>query len=309
MDNVHKPVMLNEVLEYLTVQKNKWYLDCNLGGGGHTKAILQKGGKVVGIDLDKESIKFVANKYNLPLRDVGGSLQAFSNNLILIQANFADLNKIIENLPKNPNNPKIPNFSGILFDLGLSSNQLEDPNRGFSFNKDAPLDMRMGDAFLVKAADLLNALSEKELTELFFKLGEEPFSRRVAKQIVEFRKQKKIETTYELVNIILKVIHKKPGQIHPATRIFQALRIAVNDELNNLRLALPQTLGLLRPGGRLVVISFHSLEDRIVKNFIRDSETKNQIKSLLKKPLTPTEDEINLNPRSRSAKIRVAEKI
>ncbi len=309
MDNIHKPVMLNEVLEYLNVQKNKWYIDCNLGGGGHTKVILQKEGKVLGIDLDSESIKLVANKYNLSVQEVNGSLQAFSDNLILVQANFANLKKVIENLPKNPNTQNLPNFSGILFDLGLSSNQLEDPIRGFSFNKNAPLDMRMGDAFAVRASDLLNALSKKELTELFFKLGEEPFSKRIAKEIVEYRKQKKIETTYQLADITLKIIHKKPGQIHPATRIFQALRIAVNDELNNLKEALPQALEILQPGGRLVVISFHSLEDRIVKNFIRDHEDNNLLKSLTKKPLTPTEEEINLNPRSRSAKMRVAEKI
>ncbi len=292
MGTYHIPVMLKEVLSYLEVKPDHWYIDCNLGGGGHTKGILEKGGQVLAIDLDPDAISGAAKNFGL------------SKNLILIQDNFSHLSQI-------PQIPQISPISGVLFDLGVSSHQLETPERGFSFNTDAPLDMRMDPtSSSVTAADLINGLYEKELADLFWKLGEENFSRPIAKKIAEARLRKKIETTNELAQIILSVRHRSPSdRTHPATRVFQALRIAVNDELNSLKEALPQALEVLTPGGRIAVISFHSLEDRIVKDFFNDSAEKGLLKIITKKPIIPTEEEVETNPRSRSGKLRVAEKL
>lgn len=291
MDNYHTPVMLKEVLDYLEIKPGHWYVDCNLGGGGHTKGILDKGGKVLGIDLDPDAIAEATKNF------------AQSKNLILVQENFSHLARLAPLAPLAP--------SGILFDLGVSTHQLETPERGFSFNIDAPLDMRMDPkSTIVTAADLVNGLYEKELAELFWNLGEENFSRPIAKRIVEARQKKKIETTNELAQVILSVRRRTPAdRTHPATRVFQALRIAVNDELNSLKIALPQALEVLAPGGRIAVISFHSLEDRMVKDFFRDEEDKGSIEIITKKPVTPSEEEVEKNPRSRSGKLRVAEKL
>ncbi len=302
MSTYHIPVMLNEVLDYLNVKKDSWYIDCNLGGGGHTEGILKKGGNVLGIDLDNDAISEVQKKL---------SKYILSKNLILKCNNFSYVQQIVTGLG-------LSGIRGILFDLGVSSYQLETPNRGFSFNLDAPLDMRMDQSSnSPKASDLLKVLSEKELSELFWKLGEERFARQIARKIVEVRKQKSIETTNDLVRVILSVRHRSPNdKIHPATRVFQALRIAVNDELNSLREALPQALDILEKGGRIVVISFHSLEDRIVKNFFKDHSSRHperssegSIKILTRKPIEPTEEEIIQNPRARSGKLRVAERL
>lgn len=304
MNTYHIPVMLKEVIQYLNVQKGKWYIDGNLGGGGHTEAILKSGGKVLGIDLDPDSISEVAQKYHLSLQKDNGHLVAKSENLILYQDNFANFKEVTEKL-------NLKNIAGVLFDLGVSSYQLETAQRGFSFNVEASLDMRMDQqAQIATAADLVNGLHEKELAELFWKLGEERFSRPIAKKIVEYRQQKRIETTNELASIILLVRPRTfKDRTHPATRVFQALRIAVNDELNNLRTALPQALNILDQKGRLLVISFHSLEDRIIKNFLKDEEKNGSIKILTQKPLSPNEEEISSNPRSHSGKLRAAEKI
>lgn len=303
MSKYHIPVMLNEVISYLSVQKSHWYIDCNLGGGGHTEGILQAGGKVLGIDLDPDAINEVAKNHSLEVTEKEGRLFAQSEKLILVQDNFSHLSQITQL-------SQIPPVSGILFDLGVSSFQLETPERGFSFNADAPLDMRMNPSIGVTAADLVNALPEKELTRMFWEYGEENFSRPIARKIVEARKAKMIETTNELANIILSVRRRSPSdRTHPATRVFQALRIAVNDELQSLEEALPQALNILSPKGRLVIISFHSLEDRIVKNFFKEGEQKGNVKILTPKPVEPTEEEIVNNPRSRSGKLRVAEKI
>lgn len=264
MNGYHIPVLLNEVLQALSVKPGEKYIDCTFGGGGHSKAIEQAGGIVLGIDQDPEA--------QAPVR-----------------GNFAHLKEIADMAGFHP-------VSGVLFDLGVSSHQLETDYRGFSFNKEAKLDMRMDQTIGLTAADLVNAGSEKELANLFFKYGEEQDSRKIAKAIVENRP---IQTTNQLAKIILRVSHRgKNDRTHPATRVFQALRIAVNDELNSLEAALPQALELLKPGGKLAVISFHSLEDRIVKNFMK--------KSLL---IRPTEQEIENNPRARSGKLRVMEKI
>lgn len=305
MNEYHVPVMLNEVLQYLDVKPGNWYIDCNLGGGGHTEGILQKGGRVIGIDLDRDAIKEVAKKHKLEIRKTLKNLQAYSDNLIIYQGNFAKLKEIMNSVGDNKY------ISGILFDLGVSTHQLQTPTRGFSFNKDSPLDMRMDPINQeVKASNLINGLYEKELALLFWKLGEERFSRQIAKKIVKYRQRKKIDSTNELASIILSVRHRSPNdRTHPATRVFQALRIAVNDELNALKSALPQTLELLQPGGRLVVISFHSLEDRITKDYFRDWGKQGKVKIITKKPLETSEEEILLNPRARSAKLRVVEKI
>lgn len=303
MSQYHIPVMLKEVISYLKVKPGRWYTDCNLGGGGHTEGILKAGGKVLGIDLDPDAIIEVAKNHHLIVEKTDESLQVVSPNLILVQSNFANIKQIVDKF-------SLGQLSGVLFDLGVSSYQLEKTERGFSFNVSAPLDMRMNPVIGVTAADLINVLPEKELSRLFWEYGEERFARPIAKRIAERRKQKRIENTDELAKIILSVRHRTDSdRTHPATRVFQALRIAVNDELNSLKKALPQTLEVLQPRGRLVVISFHSLEDRIVKNFFRNEQKNRTITIITQKPITPTEEEVELNPRSRSGKLRVAEKV
>lgn len=262
MNGYHIPVLLNEVIEALEIKPGNKYIDCTYGGGGHFRAIQAAGGIVLGIDQDLEA--------HAP-----------------VQGNFAHLQKIAVKAG-------FDQVDGILMDLGVSSHQLETDYRGFSFNREAKLDMRMDPVNqTVTAADLINAGSEKELANLFFKYGEERASRKIAKAIVEAKKISKVETADQLSHIILKV-RGKSGRTHPATRVFQALRIAVNDELDSLEKALPQAMELLKPGGKLAVISFHSLEDRIVKNFMKKSEL-----------IRPTEEEIDENPRARSGKLRI----
>lgn len=289
--------MPKEALEYLNIKKDNWYIDCNLGGGGHTELILQKGGKVLGIDLDPDAIA-----------EVTINLKKYidSADLILVQDNFNNLDKILNSSIFNHKSL----IKGVIFDLGVSTHQLEEAQRGFSFNQDAPLDMRMNRITGASAKDLVNGLYEKELSELFLKYGEENFSRSIAKKIIEYRNTKPIETTGELAKIVLSVKRKKPNdKIHPATKVFQALRIAVNDELNSLKEALPKALDVLSPGGRLVVISFHSLEDRIVKNYFRDWSKENKAKLLTKDLIETSEEESLENPRARSGKLRAIEKL
>lgn len=285
--------MLKEALEYLNVKPNQWYVDCNLGGGGHTSGILEKGGNVLGIDLDPDAIA-----------EVNQNLKKFidEGRLKLAQTNFINIAGAVKE-----NN--IALVSGVLFDLGVSTHQLEEADRGFSFYVDSPLDMRMDQSKGVSAKDLVDGLYEKELAELFLKLGEETWSKPIAKKIVQYREKKSIESTSELANIILSAKRRSPSdRIHPATQVFQALRIAVNDELNSLKEALPKAFGLLEPGGRIVVISFHSLEDRIVKNYFRELGEKNLGEISTDKPVETSEEESNQNPRSRSAKLRALEK-
>jgi 16S rRNA (cytosine1402-N4)-methyltransferase len=303
MGTYHIPVMADEAISYLKIQKDAWYIDCNLGGGGHTEKILKTGGKVLGIDLDCEAIKEVSKNHNLTINLVNDRFQAVSDSLIICQANFSQIKEISSQFLKQKP-------AGILFDLGLSSYQLETDKRGFSFNKNAPLDMRMDLSQTLTAADLVNGLYANELAEVFWKYGEEQFAKPIARKIVEYRSKEKIDTTEKLAQIILSVKKfDRSKKIHPATKVFQALRIAVNDELHNLETTLPQALEILQPFGRLVIISFHSLEDRIVKNFFKDEEEKYSIKIITQKPIEPTEKEVNSNSRSRSAKLRAAEKI
>jgi len=285
--------MLKEVLEFLEIKKDHWYVDCNLGGGGHTEGILKAGGNVLGIDLDPDAISEVSSNLKEYLTE---------KKLKLAQTNFMNIADAVKS-------KGLPEVSGILFDLGVSTHQLEEADRGFSFNADAPLDMRMDPTKGASAKDLVNGLYEKELAELFLKLGEENWSKPIARRIAQYRETKLIETTNELANIVMSVRRRSPSdRTHPATRIFQALRIAVNDELNSLKEALPRAFEVLEAGGRIVVISFHSLEDRIVKNYFRDLEEKKLAKIITDKPVATSESEATENPRSRSAKLRVVEK-
>lgn len=286
----HIPVLLSRVIGGLAVAKGGKYIDATVGGGGHTWEILKRGGRVLGIDCDPEAIKHVKNK--------------IKNDLTLVRGNFVHLKEIAEK-------EGFTKVSGILFDLGVSSHHLETDYRGFSFNTDAPLDMRMDPDLSVSAADLINGLNEGELDELFKKYSQEYHSRAIARAIVRARTLKPIKTCNQLAEIIIRVRGRRGrfDRTHPATRVFQALRIAVNDELNNLKQALPQAVDLLEKKGRLVVLSFHSLEDRIVKNFFKEKEAKGLLQILTKKPIRPNEEEIKVNPRSRSAKLRIAEKI
>lgn len=294
MDDYHIPVLLKETVFYLDVRRDEKYIDCTLGGGGHTAGIIEAGGIVLGIDQDLEAIEHVSKNLKFEIRNL---------KLVLKHGDFAHLNEIAQDAG-------FTKVSGILFDLGVSSHQLETDYRGFSFNANAPLDMRKDQkGQTVTAADLVNAGSELELANLFWKYGEERDSRAIARAIVEYRQTKKVETTDELAKIILKVSHRhnSADRTHPATRVFQALRIAVNDELAGLEMALVQAVEILKPGGRLAVISFHSLEDRIVKTFMRMNT--NSLRIVTNKPVGPSEDEVRRNPRARSGKLRVAEKL
>ena len=289
MNNYHTSVLLQEVLDYLELKRGKWYIDATLGGGGHTQAILERGCRVLGIDVDQDALNHVRQRL--------GS----NEDLVLARGNFRE----IDTLAKEHGLEKV---SGILFDVGVSSYQLDTPERGFSF-QDGPLDMRMDQQLSVTAGDLVNGLTNKELQELFVRLGEERYARSIAKHIEVYRKEQLIRTTGQLVGIISQAVPHLPTKVHPATRVFQALRIAVNDELHALSEALPKAVNLLESGGRLVVISFHSLEDRIVKRAFVTFEQEGLGKIITKKPIEATEDELGENRRSRSAKLRVFEKI
>jgi 16S rRNA (cytosine1402-N4)-methyltransferase len=298
----HIPALLKETIDLLEVRPGKRFIDATLGGGGHSKEILLRGGELLSIDRDPEAVKNMEDFLKAcPSPAKGGGK---SRPPRLVQANFSDIDKVAQE-------NGFTEVDGILFDLGVSSHQLETPARGFSFNLEGPLDMRMDPNLSVTAKDLVNGLNEGELAELFSKLGEEKFSKRYSRAIVKARQVKPIETCNELAEIILRNSPPKGkfDRTHPATRVFQALRIAVNDELNAAKEAFPKALGLLKKGGRLAVLSFHSLEDGIVKRFFLENEQKGIIKVITEKPVTPTPEEVKQNPRARSAKLRVAEKI
>ena len=290
---MHIPVLLNEVLKYLNLQPNQNFVDATVGDGGHARAILENiapNGKLIAIDRDVDSLVRAQS-----------NLREFENRVIFVNDSFGNISKIIEE-------SGFYRIEGILFDFGMSTSQLENSGRGFSFQKDEILDMRYDAKIPITAEDILNDYSEIELFEIFKKLGEEPKARIVARKIVESRKQKRIKTTKELVRIIEKVI-KRRGKIHPATKIFQALRIEVNEELTEIERALVDIPKVLPSGGRAAFISFHSLEDRLIKIWAKDLSKKNIIKILNKRPLTASAEELKTNPKSRSAKLRVIEKI
>jgi 16S rRNA (cytosine1402-N4)-methyltransferase len=299
MSDFHVSVLLQEVIDSLEVKRGKRYIDATLGGGGHTFEILKLGGIVLGIDLDDEALSFVKLK-------VAGSKFEIDKDIILAKGNFKDIEKIAK---KND----FEGVSGIIFDLGLSSYQIEKEERGFSFQKEGPLDMRMSKDLGVSASDLINGLTKGELYELFNKLGEERFALSISNNIESARRIKKIETTEELAKIVERSYGLR-GEVSPFMKskvnrkVFQALRIAVNDELNNIREAFPAALSVLGANGRLAVITFHSLEDRIVKWQFREFEGKNLGKIITKHPITSLQAEININRRSGSAKLRIFEK-
>ena len=291
---MHLPVLLSETINYLDPKENENFIDATVGEGGHTLALLQKTspkGKVLGIDLDPETLEIAHRK-----------LHAFGDRLILANDNFKNLEAIIDE-------KKFKEISGIIFDLGMSSRDIDEAGRGFTFLKDEPLLMNFGADSLLTAEHIVNNWPEDELEKILKLYGEERFSRQIAKGIVAARNEKPIKTTFDLVKIIENSIPKfyRHGRINPSTRTFQALRIAVNDELNTIQRGLEVALKIVSSGAKIAVISFHSLEDRIVKNFFRDH--KDVLKILTKKPVTPAEVEILNNPRARSGKLRVAQKI
>ncbi len=290
MNTFHTSVLLQETIDLLSVQTGRKYIDATLGGGGHSFEILRRGGKVLGIDADQEAIDFVKDEFKNE-----------KDEFVIVKGNFRDIDGIARE-------HGFENIAGILFDLGVSSHQFDDPGRGFSFQREGPLDMRMDRELKVKAADLINILTKGELHALFTKLGEERFANTIINSIIRARRVSPIKTTVELSKIINKVVPARKATINPATRIFQALRIAVNDELNNLKETLPKAVALLGKKGRIAVISFHSLEDRIVKNQFREWEGSGMGRVITQKPVIPSPSEIEKNKRSRSAKLRVFEK-
>lgn len=302
----HIPVLVEETIQALAVQSGGRYIDCTLGGGGHAAAILEHsslGGQLLGIDADPEAIKIAKAR-----------LEAYSSSTLLVNENFVDLQAICYKYDFLP-------VHGILFDLGLSSLQLNGNGRGFSFQHDAPLDMRLNPNQKLTAADIVNTYSETELDHLIKTYGEEGYSRQIAHHIV---RERPIKTTLQLTRTIQRVIRSRRSKIHPATRTFQALRIVVNQELEHLESALGQAVNLLGFEGRLVVISYHSLEDRIVKQFMQREakdcicpphtptcicEHTASLSLVNKRVITPSLTEVQINPRSRSARLRAAERL
>lgn len=302
----HEPVLLEESINALNIQRGGRYIDCTVNGGGHAAAILEEsapGGQLLGIDADPRALKVAKERF-----------EPYGRGVILVNENFRYLESICTRYGFRPVN-------GILFDLGMSSLQLEDSGRGFSFQQDSSLDMRFSPTQDLTAADIVNTYPEPELAQILGKYGEERRSRQIASGIV---KNRPVRTTLELARIVERVIGGTRGRIHPATRTFQSLRIAVNQELESLALALEQALNLLGSGGRLVVISFHSLEDRLVKNFLRREAQgclcppqvpscicghAPALRIITRKAVSPSAEELQVNPRSRSAKMRVGERI
>lgn len=295
MSKYHESVLLSEAVDSLQIEKDKWYVDATLGGGGHTFEILERGGRVLGIDQDEDALTYVKEE------KIQHSRFELGKDIRLVRGNFVELEKIVTE-------EGIRDIDGVICDFGVSSHQFDTPERGFSF-QDGPLDMRMDQRLSVTAKDLIHALSRDELTKLFLKYGEERFARAIATRIVERREKQAIATTEDLVETITSVVHWKKGMAHPATRVFQALRIAVNDELHSIEEVLPQALHVVGTSGRIVTITFHSLEDRIVKNTFLQFQADGKGNIVTKKPIAPSEEEQIKNPRSRSAKLRVFEKV
>jgi len=290
----HIPVMPEEVGHYLNCQPGQIILDCTLGEGGHASLLASKvspGGCLIGIDRDGEAIEAARRKLNI-----------FGESIKIEQANFRDLREVLERRG-------IEKLDGILFDLGVNSSQLQDPGRGFSFRLDGPLDMRMDNREDSQASDLVNKLGRKELEWIIREYGEERFAGRISRRIVEERSSQPILSTVRLAQIVAEALPGR-GKIHPATRTFQAIRIYLNGELDALEQALPEAISMLKSGGRICVISFHSLEDRIVKyEFRRWDRQEGMLRILTRKPVRPGIEEVRRNPRSRSAKLRAAEKL
>lgn len=303
---IHIPVLLNEVIEGLQVRQGAHIVDCTVGLGGHSAAILERilpSGRLLGIDADPEAIEIARDR-----------LSRYREAVILVNDNFINLRRICERYQFHP-------VDGILFDLGVSSLQLDTAERGFSFQLDGSLDMRFDPRQELTAFNIVNSFPEQQLARLIAEYGEEHRSREIARKIVQNRP---VASTSQLARLVEQVLGRRHGKIHPATRTFMALRIAVNNELGNLEQALEQTIALLRPGARLAVISYHSLEDRIVKQFMRRSASHclcppgtaicrcghvPTLKVITRKVIKPTSLEVRSNPRSRSARLRIAERL
>lgn len=293
---MHQPVMLDEVLNYLDLKPGKVVLDATVGPGGHAEEILKRispAGVLYGLDADESAIRIAAER-----------LKNFDGSFKLINENFRAMDRALAK-------EDLKCVDAVLMDLGISSDQMEDAKRGFSIKEDGRLDMRMDPKIKTSAYDLVNRLGERELSDIIEKFGEERFHSRIARHIAESRSKRPIETTSQLALIIHRAVGSRYGsrRIDPATRTFQAIRIAVNDELGALEEALKKAVSYLAPGGRICVISFHSLEDRIVKRLFKGYADLGVLKIITKKPLRPSEAEAAANPRSRSAKLRAAERI
>ncbi len=287
----HKPVLFEETLRYLELQPGMTVVDGTMGGGGHSEAILERigaSGTLVGLDQDEEAIERCRERF----KD--------KKNVHVVHANYREMNEVLNGL-------QLSRVNAVLLDIGISSFQIDEAERGFSFQKEGPLDMRMNKTEGPTAADLVNTLPSKELDKILFEWGEERHARKITRIICDRRAKKRFETTLDLAQTIEKAVPRQ-GRLHPATRTFQGLRIAVNDELGALEDGLRFGFESLVSGGRMAVISFHSLEDRLVKNYFRDKMRSGESFLINKKPITPTVDEIRLNSRSRSAKLRVIEK-
>jgi 16S rRNA (cytosine1402-N4)-methyltransferase len=284
----HEPVMVAEVVEFLLPGGSgtgRRVADMTVGAGGHAAALLDSGvDRVIGIDRDRAALRIARER-----------LASYGSRFSVVHRRFSQVGEAEAMGP----------LHGVLFDLGVSSMQLDEPGRGFGYRSDGPLDMRMGEGETT-AADLVNDLPEGELADLLYELGQEHRSRRIARAIARTRDRTRIETTDQLAGVVVGAVGRRPGGPHPARRTFQALRIAVNRELEELAASLPRAVGLLEPGGRVVVISYHSLEDRIVKRAFRDDD---RLEILTKKPLRPSTEETARNPRARSAKLRAAERV
>jgi 16S rRNA (cytosine1402-N4)-methyltransferase len=305
----HTPVLLKEVVNQLQPRRGGLYVDCTVGGGGHAREILRAcgpDGQLIGLDWDEEAIAASRER----LSEFGGRVQ-------LVRASYTELERVLMSLGMTV-------VDGVLFDLGVSSRQFDEAGRGFSVLREGPLDMRMSRQLGATARDILRTASLEELAKIFRVYGEEKRSRAIARTIVAEREHVALETTTQLARLVERVLGPKRSAIHPATRVFQALRIAVNGELDNLRQGLDTTIRFLRSGARVAVISFHSLEDRIVKQFFVEQSSgcvcppglpvcgcgrKETLRIVTKKPVTASEAELSANPRARSAKLRVAEKI
>ncbi len=286
----HEPVLLDEVIHYLDPKPKEHFIDGTVGLGGHAKEILKRTlpeGRLLGIDRDAENLERARKR-----------LAEFQDRVILVQDSYANTKKYAYDYG-------FDQVDGILLDLGFSSVHIEKPDRGFSFQTEGPLDMRYDQRQELTAKTIVNTWNEEELAKIFRQFGEERHARQIARAIVANRKDMEIRTTGQLAELVASVIPRR-GKLHPATRVFQALRIAVNDELGELQRALPDLVDLLAPGGRLAVISFHSLEDRIVKQFMN---SQHELRILTKRVVKPTQEEIKKNPRARSAKLRVAERV
>ena len=299
----HRPVLLQKIIEFLDPAPGKLFIDATVGGGGHTFELLRRGGKVLGIDRDPEAIEHIKKSQKSKVE---------SQKLVLVCGNFSQIGEIAES-------EGFDKVSGILFDLGVSSHQLEEARRGFSFIREGPLYMRMDPSLNIRAFDLINNFDKRRLNEIFKTYSQEELSWPIADDICRARQVKPIETTTELAGIVeavykrhIKRKYRGPQakfgvkKLHPATKTYLALRIVVNSELLNLEDSLPQTVDLLEKGGRLVIVSYHSLEDKIVKRFFK-REAKLEV--LTQKPIGPENSEIEANLRARSAKLRVAQRI